>query len=215
MFTDMFYTDDINGKSILLHACCGPCSLGAIPQLLSDGGRITLFYYNPCIFDGEFEKRLIALQTVASHYSIPLVVSRDGRGDFLSATKAFAGEREGGQRCRICMDDRLLVSARYAKEHGFDMFSTTLTVSPHKNSKLIFSLGEDISNNIGVPFLARDFKKKDGFKRSCELSKELGIYRQGFCGCEYSCMSADIDFDDYFLRVAKECGIEIKAGETW
>lgn len=211
----MFYTDDINGKNILLHACCGPCSLGAIPQLISDGGRITLFYYNPSIFDGEFEKRLVALKTVASHYGLPLVVSRDGRDNFLAFANGYALEPEGGQRCRLCMEDRILQSARYAKEHGFDMFSTTLTVSPHKNSKLIFSLAEDISNNICVPFLARDFKKKDGFKMSCELSRELDIYRQGFCGCEYSCNSAGIDFDEYFSRVAVEFCDKRKAGEAW
>ncbi|MDE7464317.1 MAG: epoxyqueuosine reductase QueH [Clostridiales bacterium] len=200
----MFYTDDIKDKKILLHACCGPCSLGAIEPLLSGGALITLFYYNPCIIDGEFEKRLEALGTVAKHYRLPLVVKRDGRDGFIGYAKDYAADREGGERCRLCMDDRLSASARYAADNGFDTFSTTLTVSPHKNSKLIFSLADSLSENVGVPFLARDFKKNDGFKKSCELSRELNIYRQGFCGCEYSCASAGIDVSEYSAKVKSE-----------
>ncbi|MDE7107564.1 MAG: epoxyqueuosine reductase QueH [Clostridiales bacterium] len=180
--------DDIKNKKILLHACCGPCSLGAIEPLLNDGGDITLFYYNPCIIDGEFDLRLEALQTVVDYYKLPLVVPPHDYSFFSSYAKAHADASEGGARCSLCMDDRLKASALYAEEHGFDYYTTTLTVSPHKNSKLIFSLADSIKE--GAPFLPRDFKKKDGFLLSTRRAKELGIYRQKFCGCEYSYQNA-------------------------
>lgn len=182
----MFFESDISGKNILLHACCGPCSLGAIDPLLEQGGLVTLFYYNPCIIVGEFDKRLDALRTVAEHYSLDIVVPPHDRKAFTSYAAPHALEQEGGERCSLCMGDRLRATAEYAKAHGYDMFTTTLTVSPHKNSKLIFSLADNISDELGVPFLPKDFKKRDGFMRSCRLSAELGIYRQSFCGCEYS-----------------------------
>ena len=180
--------DDIKNKKILLHACCGPCSLGAIEPLLADGGDITLFYYNPCIIDGEFDLRLVALQTVADYYKLPLVVPPHDYSFFSSYAKDHADAPEGGARCGLCMEDRLRASALYAGEHGFDCYTTTLTVSPHKNSKLIFSLADSIK--VGAPFLSRDFKKKDGFLLSTRRAKELGIYRQKFCGCEYSYQNA-------------------------
>lgn len=160
--------------------------MGAIDPLLERGGLVMLFYYNPCIIDGEFDKRLDALKTVADHYSLELVVPAHDRTEFNTYAAPHASEREGGERCALCMGDRLRASAEYAKAHGYDMFTTTLTVSPHKNSKLIFSIADGISDEYGVPFLPQDFKKRDGFMLSCRLSAELGIYRQSFCGCEYS-----------------------------
>lgn len=180
----MFWNGEIRNKKILLHACCGPCSLGAVQPLLNDGANITLFYYNPCIIDGEYEKRLSALSTVAAHYGLPLILGDHDRSEFLAFATEYAVEREGGRRCSLCIGERLEQTARYAAEHGFDMYSTTLTVSPHKNSKAIFELAEKIDH--GAPFLPRDFKKRDGFLRSTRLSAELGIYRQTFCGCEFS-----------------------------
>ncbi len=182
----MFYDGDIADKKILLHACCGPCSLGAIEPLLSDGALITLFYYNPCIMDGEYERRLEALKVVALHYSLPLVVPSHDYSSYLSYASPYSSNREGGERCGLCFTDRLRVSAEYAASHGFDMFSTTLTVSPHKDAKRIFGIADRLSDEVGVSFLPRDFKKHDGFLRSTRLSKELGIYRQKFCGCEFS-----------------------------
>lgn len=188
----MLYNGDIKSKKLLLHACCGPCSLGAIEPLLSDGAAVSLFFYNPCIVDGEFERRLDAMRFVAEHYGLPLIVPPHDYSQYLSYAAEHAAAREGGERCALCIDDRLLVSARYAAEHGFDMYSTTLTVSPHKNSKLIFSLAE--RNAYGAPFLARDFKKRDGFLRSTRLTRELGIYRQSFCGCEFSAIGSGASY---------------------
>ena len=184
----MFYSQDIKDKNILLHACCGPCSLGAIEPLLADGARISVFFYDPCIIDGEFEKRLEALRTVCAHYSLPLIVPEHDYSHFSDYGVALAFEREGGARCSLCMTDRLTVSASFAESHGFDAYTTTLTVSPHKNSKLIFSIAEGLS--VGAPFLARDFKKRNGFLLSTRRSSELGIYRQSFCGCEFSLAEA-------------------------
>lgn len=180
----------IRDKKILLHACCGPCSLGAIEPLIEDGARVTLFFYNPSIIDGEFEKRLDALETVAKYYGLGVITPAHDYAHFCAFAAPLASEREGGERCALCMGDRLLFSAEYAGAHGFDAYTTTLTVSPHKNSKLIFSLAESIKS--GAPFVARDFKKRDGFLRSCKLAKELGIYRQNFCGCEYSLVGESV-----------------------
>ena len=176
--------EDIFKKRILLHCCCGPCSLGAIEPLLSDGADITLFYYNPCIVPGEFERRLSALETVAKHYNLPLIAPEQNYGHFNEFAAEHSDAPEGGARCALCMDDRLRVSADYAAANAFDYYTTTLTVSPHKNSKLIFSLADCYSSS--VPFLHRDFKKRDGFLLSTRRAQELGIYRQNFCGCEYS-----------------------------
>ncbi len=205
MFMIMNNIEDIKDKKILLHACCGPCSLGAIQPLLDEGALITLYYYNPCIFEGEFEKRMEALRTVAEHYGLPLIVPPHCHGAFLEYAEAHAPESEGGVRCRLCMGDRLESAARYALENGFDAYTTTLTVSPHKNSKLIFALADDIfDKGVNIPFLRRDFKKRDGFLKSCKLSEELGIYRQRFCGCEYSCAAAGIDVAEYSARIKEE-----------
>ncbi len=188
----MFFSGDIKDNKLLLHACCAPCSLGCIAPLLSEGALITLFYYNPCIVDGEFERRLDALETVAKRYGLDLVVPEHDYGGYLSYASPLAEEREGGGRCALCMGDRIKAAAVYAAENGFDAYSTTLSVSPHKSSKLIFSIAEELDGRgVGAPFLARDFKKRDGFKRSVELSKELGIYRQRFCGCEFSLAEAE------------------------
>lgn len=185
----MFYTDDIKNKKILLHACCGPCSLGAIEPLLSDGACLTLFYYNPCIVDGEFEKRLDALNAVARHYGLSVVVPPHDHSAFTEYASPYSTAREGGERCGLCMTDRLRVSAEYAAIHGYDAYTTTLTVSPHKNSKAIFSIAEGFT--FGAPFLPRDFKKRDGFLLSTKRARELDIYRQKFCGCEYSLASVE------------------------
>ncbi len=182
----MLFTGDLQDKKILLHACCGPCSLGAIEPLISDGAMLTLFFYNPCIMDGEYEKRLAAIEFVAKRYGLELVVPPHDYSEYLGYASERGGDPEGGARCSLCFSDRLRASAEYAARGGFDMFTTTLTVSPHKDAKRIFAIGDKLADEFGVPFLARDFKKRDGFLRSTRLSRELGIYRQNFCGCEFS-----------------------------
>lgn len=194
------------GEKLLLHSCCGPCSSACIERLLPDYD-ITVFYYNPCIDDrDEYEKRktnqiklIEAINEKGLCRDGEPVKTYDGEkasvdfveGDYdperyLELVKGLEDEPEGGARCPVCFRMRLTAAAEYAKREGFDAFTTTLTVSPHKNYPLISSIGEEVGNEIGIEYLPFDFKKKDGFLRSIQLSKEFGLYRQDYCGCGFS-----------------------------
>ena len=179
---------------VLLHACCGPCATSCVERLVSDYS-VTVFYYNPNITD---EKEYFLRRDNLTYFidafnrsrpEDPPVSYLEGTYDpdhYLRRTAALAEEPEGGRRCTVCFEMRLAETARVAKDLGFDCFTTTLTVSPHKNYSLIASIGGSLSERFGTEFLAIDFKKKDGFRRSIELSKQYGLYRQNFCGCEYA-----------------------------
>ena len=176
--------------SLLLHSCCAPCSSYCL-EYLSQYFKITVLYYNPNLFPaGEYERRVFEQKKLVvalpTKYPVTLVEMKGEPEEFYSAVKGLEHIREGGERCFACFRLRLERAARYAKENGFDYFGTTLTVSPHKNAQLINKLGEEIGDKYGVRFLYSDFKKKNGYKRSIELSKELDIYRQDYCGCEFS-----------------------------
>lgn len=176
---------------MLLHSCCGPCS-SAVIFVLKNDYDITVLYYNPNIYpEEEYLKR--------KHEQIKLIESLNKEGENIKLLdveydpenyeKFVCGlekEKEGGARCTKCFELRLRKTAKLAKENGFDIFATTLTVSPHKNAPLINSIGESISKEMGEPYLVSDFKKKDGYKRSIELSKKYELYRQNYCGCKYS-----------------------------
>ena len=180
-------------KRLLLHSCCGPCSTAVIERLLDTGEYdITVFYYNPNITDrSEYEHRRseqIRLIKALNVEGKP-VQFIDGDYDpqlFYKAAKGLEAEREGGARCRECFILRLRRTAEYAKTHGFDCFDTTLTVSPYKNYGVISDVGRVLSEEYGIEYLSGNYKKKDGYRRSVELSKEYGLYRQHYCGCEYS-----------------------------
>ncbi|MCQ2547931.1 MAG: epoxyqueuosine reductase QueH [Clostridia bacterium] len=182
-------------KRLLLHSCCGPCSTACIERLVDDFD-ITVFYYNPCINDQEeYEKRKDNQIKFINEYNEKLshekgkILFVEGKYDpenFISLTGGYEEEPEGGARCGICFRQRLNEAGRYASENGFDCFTTTLTVSPHKNYDLISAIGQEVAENYNCEYMAFNFKKKDGFKRSTELSKEYGLYRQDYCGCEYS-----------------------------
>ena len=176
-------------KKLLLHSCCGPCSTSVIEKLKKDY-NITIFYYNPNIYPREEYLKRIETQKeylLKSNQDIAVV---DGKyNDFDIFEKAFVGLEncpEGGQRCEKCMSLRIKKTAEYAKNNGFDVFTTTLSVSPHKNAKLINALGEKFSLEFSIPFLYSDFKKQDGFLLSTTLSKKYNLYRQNYCGCKYS-----------------------------
>lgn len=248
-------------NKLLLHCCCAPCALGALYRLYAQDAPITLFYYNPCIIDGEYEKRYENLDRVARIYDLPLIdaqvnrgesmhtatavnrgeslrtataVNRgesmhtataddkrgeslstatadnnrgeslhaaetsnatrgacsaavnDRRGEFLRAVKGHENDSERGERCAICMASRIDYTAKYAAENGYEQFTTTLTTSPYKDAKLIFELGRTAAKRYGVEFVEEDFKKQDGYLRSTELCRKYDIYRQHFCGCEFS-----------------------------
>ncbi len=176
-------------KRLLLHACCAPCSTAVIERL-RPYFDITLYYYNPNIHPlEEYEKRLAALETLSEIAGVPLLSEPQRPEEFFEAARGLESEKEGGARCAACFYLRLFKTAKKAAELGYDMFSTTLTVSPHKNADEVNAAGLAAAKKTGAAYLPGDFKKKDGYKRSTELSREYGLYRQDYCGC---CFSADI-----------------------
>ncbi|MCL2248742.1 MAG: epoxyqueuosine reductase QueH [Oscillospiraceae bacterium] len=175
-------------KRLLLHVCCAPCASHVIELLVHDHD-VTLFFYNPNIepFE-EFVKRKEQMQVLLSKMplaeSISLLDCDYDGAIFCDAVEDFRELPEGGARCEICFRLRLEQTAKYAKAHSFDVFGTTLTVSPHKNAQLINRIGDEASNSIGVAYLSSDFKKQGGYQRSVELSELYGLCRQNYCGCE-------------------------------
>ena len=173
-------------KKLLLHSCCGPCSTQVI-DILKNDYDLTIFYSNSNIFpQEEYEKRLAEQKRYAKIVGIDVIDDKYDEAEYLEFVKGLEKEKEGGLRCRACFEFRLSRTAKFAKENGFDLFSTTLTVSPHKNSEVINEIGNRISKEVGVDFLAGNFKKQDGYKKSIELSKRYNLYRQNYCGCRFS-----------------------------
>lgn len=173
---------------LLLHSCCGPCS-SYVLELLSQYFDITILYYNPNIYpEGEYIRRKEELKTFLTRvpYSISVIELPYNEQDFYSAVKGYETSPERGERCFICYELRMRKAAQYAKENGFDYFTTTLSISPHKVSEKINEIGKKLEEEYGISFLYADFKKKNGYKRSLELSHEYNLYRQKYCGCVYS-----------------------------
>ena len=175
---------------LLLHACCAPCS-SAVLEYLSQYFAITLLYYNPNIAPlEEYQKREAELRRLVSQMKFThpvelLPCQYDGQA-FVQAARGLAGEPEGGKRCEACFRLRLRYAAQEAARLRFDYYTTTLSISPMKNAPLLNQLGEEIGREFGVAHLPSDFKKKDGYKRSVQLSKEYDLYRQDYCGCAFS-----------------------------
>ncbi len=177
-------------EKLLLHACCAPCS-SYVLEYLTAFFDITVFYCNPNITDKEeYEHRLAELYKLCDRapFCKEVRIVDDGYAPdmFLKTINGLEGEPEGGRRCDRCFALRLLRTADYAKENGFPLFATTLTVSPHKNARLINEIGAAESERSGVSYLPSDFKKKGGYQRSIVLSREYDLYRQQFCGCDFS-----------------------------
>ena len=191
--------------TLLLHSCCAPCS-SYVMEYLREHFAITVFYYNPNITAGEEyryrlaeEKRLIeaynkqvdeqdfdGMHSTSRAHKIAILEAPYDPERYLSLVKGYEDCPEGGDRCSICFEMRLRESAKVAREGGFDFFTTTLTISPLKNAQKLNQIGEAVGREYGVKFLPSDFKKKNGYKRSIELSREFGLYRQNFCGCAFS-----------------------------
>ena len=174
---------------MLLHSCCATCA--AYPaSLLKDSFDVSLFYYNPNIFpEEEYYKRLADIKILAGNTGITLIIGEYDKGGWNKATKHLAGEPEGGRRCTLCFSFRLKKTAETAKEKGFDIFGTTLSISPHKDSEVITRTGDFLAARIGIDFYRTDLKKKDGFKKTMDLSRKYSFYRQSYCGCKYSIRS--------------------------
>ena len=173
--------------SLLLQSCCGPCS-SYVLEYLTKYFDVTVFFYDPNIRpEAEYEKRLDTLKGLLSAMPMdhtPALLEHGWRGeDFLRAARGLEREPEGGERCTACFRLRLGETARTAAEWGFDWFGTTLTVSPHKDAERINRIGEELAGEYGVKWLPSDFKKRDGYLRSIQLSKQYGLYRQDYCGC--------------------------------
>lgn len=189
------YVQKLNKKErLLLHACCAPCS-SSVLERVTTYFDVTLFFYNPNITDkNEYDYRLSELyRFVSTVYGGKVkILEGDYNPDrFFNLAKGYEALPEGGKRCFSCYKDRLLETAQTAKVGLYDCFCTTLTVSPYKNAEKLNELGLEISKEVGVNFLPSDFKKKQGYVRSIELSKEYGLYRQNYCGCVFSKKVAD------------------------
>lgn len=198
-FTERIISESLKtGKkpSLLLHACCAPCASYVI-EYLSDFFEITLFYYNPNISPkSEYDFRLSELERLCAEHpkakGIKILPSHYNDVDFYAAVKGKESLPEGDKRCKICYELRLRKTAEAAKVNGFDFFTTTLTISPYKNADWLNEIGDKLMKELSVNYLFSDFKKKNGYKRSIELSREYNLYRQDFCGCAYSKRDAEI-----------------------
>ena len=174
-------------KRLLLHSCCAPCSSHCLSELSPQIG-VTVFYYNPNLDCAEeYEKRKREQLRFLRETGLADFLDCDyAPEDYISAVRGLEEEKEGGARCAVCFRLRLERTAREAKARGFDYFATTLTVSPLKNAKLINTIGFAVAEEVGVPYLPSDFKKRGGYLHSVRLSEEYGLYRQDYCGCAFS-----------------------------
>ena len=175
---------------LLLHSCCGPCSSYCIEALIKYFD-ITVLWHNPNIqpkseYDLRLTNQIKLIKEFEKQGKLTLIEIPYDEQEFFSNIKGLEQEKEGGKRCTECFKLRLEQSAKIAKEQNFDYFTTTLTVSPHKNAPLINEIGFNLAEKYGVKFLPSDFKKKNGYKRSIELSKQFDLYRQDYCGCIFS-----------------------------
>jgi epoxyqueuosine reductase len=180
--------------NLLLHSCCGPCSSAVISQVASEF-QVTIYFYNPNITDREeYELRKTSqiqlIDAINQDPDCPYNISfKEGPYDrqrFVEATADFSNEPEGGRRCNVCFRIRLEKTAEMALQLGYDFFGTTLSVSPHKDNDVISHIGRRLAQTYGVSFLDKNFKKNGGYQQSVALSKKYGLYRQNYCGCDYS-----------------------------
>ena len=184
--------ESLNGTvpTLLLHSCCAPCSSYTL-EYLSRYFSITVFYFNPnnspkAEFDKRFAEQKRLIETLPSENKISLICGDYNYDEFLNIARGYESVPEGGERCFRCYRMRLEKTAELAKQNGFDYFCTTLSISPLKNSQKINEIGFDVAEKYGVKWLPSDFKKREGYKRSIELSREYDLYRQNFCGCVFS-----------------------------
>lgn len=175
---------------LLLHSCCAPCS-SYVLEYLTQFFHITIYYYNPNIsFEEEYQRRIEEQKRLIRELPVknPIHYLQGDyeTGRFYELAKGLESSPEGGERCFRCYELRLEETAKLAKKEGFDYFTTTLSISPHKNAAKLNEIGERLARKYDTPYLIADFKKKNGYKRSIELSREFKLYRQDYCGCVYS-----------------------------
>lgn len=174
-------------KKVLLHACCAVCSAYPIELLRQDGYEPVLYFFNPNIFPSEeFTRRLEELRKYAEKKKVELIVEKQSAEDWYNAIAGLENEPERGKRCKRCFEYRLLYTVLKAFQLEYQYFTTTLTVSPHKQSQVIFEAAKELADKYELTFLDYDFKKNDGFLKTMKIAKEENFYRQNYCGCEFS-----------------------------
>ena len=187
-----------SAPTLLLHSCCAPCSSACL-EMLVPYFKITVLYYNPNITDSEEYRKRVSeekrfIDSINSDWAglmpvynkVEFIDGRYNPDEFRQIAKGYENCPEGGERCFRCYELRLREAANMALQGQYDYFTTTLTISPLKNAEKLNEIGESVASEFGVKFLPSDFKKKDGYKRSIELSREYNLYRQNYCGCVYS-----------------------------
>lgn len=197
-------TEEKQVPRLLMHSCCAPCSSYCL-SYLAEYFSITVFYYNPNISpEEEYQKRVQEQLRLIKELPVKNPISfAEGKYNpecFYEMAKGKEELPEGGARCFACYEMRQREAAVYAKEHGFDYFTTTLSVSPHKNAQKLNEIGLCLAEEYKVPYLVSDFKKKGGYLKSIEYSKEYQLYRQNYCGCEFSRQQAEKEQSDKLLR---------------
>lgn len=183
-------SDRLKVPKLLIHSCCAPCS-SYVLEYLSKYFEITVYYYNPNIYPEEEYARRVKeqkelIESMSLKNSVLFVAGKYEPKKYYELIKGHEEDIEGGDRCFICYRMRLEEAARAAKEGGYEFFTTTLSISPHKNASKLNDIGEELASSYGVLYLPSDFKKRNGYKRSIELSNEYGLYRQDYCGCIFS-----------------------------
>ncbi len=175
-----------NKPKLLLHICCGPCATWAAKCLMDDY-EVILFFYNPNIEPAEeWQKRLAAAEKLAEIYGLPLIFDDSGADDWLAIAEPLAVEPERGRRCHICYEWRLRQTAQRAEREGCAYFASSLTVSPYKDKEAVNKAGLSIARTVIPEYLSTDFQKDNGYQQSIKLSKQYGLYRQKYCGCQFA-----------------------------
>lgn len=173
-------------KKLLLHTCCAPC-VAHVSRVLSEDHEVTAYFYNPNIHPlDEYNRRMNELIHYSRKSELAIIVDEDDAKVWYKVIKGFEAEPEGSERCWKCYRMRLVKTVEFAKANNYDIFTTALSISPHKNADKINEIGQTLSETYGIEFLSANFKKNDGFKKSAELSKQYNLYRQTYCGCEFS-----------------------------
>ena len=181
------HNSENKNKTIILHACCAICSGYPVSFLKDAGYRVIVYFYNPNIFpDTEYEKRLEAQRTLCKAFNVELVVGEYNPEEFYEVACGLENEPEKGARCDRCFELRLRKTVEFAKQIGVEEFTTSIVISPHKNFAKLSEIGERIAKESGLKYLSVDFKKKDGFLKTNNISREFGLYRQNYCGCKFS-----------------------------
>lgn len=176
-----------SNKKILLHACCGICSAYPISLLQDMGYSVVVYFYNPNIFpEDEYQKRLEAEKTLCRHFNVKFIEGEYEPEVYYNYVSGLENEPEKGTRCDKCFELRLTKAAQISKKLGIDEFTTSMVISPHKNYDKLTQIGEKIASEMNLTYISTNFRKNDGFLKTNQISKELNLYRQNYCGCKFS-----------------------------